>query len=366
MFFKPEHALSVTLNAQGVQWAWTRARPGQAPELQRVWHSDVLDAQSLQALQDTAAWPRGSAMRVALPPSQAVCQRVTVAAGLSWRDRRFQQALALLEASPALGDDAVCDEDARGQVCGVPYSVVRQWQQVALTLGCRLQWLGLTRTLQEQSLETWRWQQLQCVGPNWAAREGFWWWRDQRRRLRRLLPIWRRRAYKVRAVVLGGFAVGALGMSACMHGLAYLGQARDAMTHTETRLAQLRTQQQHWQHTQKEQQAVRATRARMQAAWQPLQTHGQATAQWLHVLMQAQGVAFLHLTLEPVGEHSVRWHLQAEARTPAHAQKLCEALTALPIWHSAPAEHDAHWQHGEPGRFSVWVFALQAELPPPW
>jgi hypothetical protein len=364
MFFKPIHALSVTLHAQGARWVWTCAQPGQPPVTQGVWE---------QVEKGEAAWPSGTAMRVALPDTVAICQHVSVTPGLSWRDRRFQQALALLEAHPALGDDAVCDVDASGQVCGLPQAVLQHWQHMAETLGCRLQWLGLARTLkgleglEGRTLETLRWQgELQHLGPNWAASGRMLWWRDQRLHFKRLARLWQRRARMTRATVIACLACGAMGICAFLFGLAALGDARDEMTRTEASLLELHSQRQQLQQTQAELQKSLATQTRTQSALQPLQASGQATAQWLEVLMQARGVGFTALELEPVGEHTLRWRVQGEALTPAHVLRLRNALAHLSVWQSPPTEINAHWQHGEPGRFSVWVFELQAELTRPW
>jgi hypothetical protein len=373
---RTSHVLSLTVQVDGIQMVWSSRRTGRPPQVHRTWQLRSFDL--LTDLHDIE-WPRGTALRVALPDAHAVCRVVRVAPGLSWRDRRFQQAAELLAQNPMLvdptredpgrEDDAVCDTDTnvKHQVCALPLAVVRQWQTTAQALGCRMQWLGLARSLKGQPLEAWRRSaDLQAVGPNWAGTAWGWWWRDCRILVARRWRVMQRRTPLSLVWLVGSMLAGAMVTTAGMLGLAALGDGRDALTQTDVREQSLQDQRDQLLATQARRQSELQHYADAQRARQELQAHAQASALWWHSLQQARGVWWTQVALQPEGDHTWRWQVQGEALSPEEADRARDALVALPLWRTAPHATDGHWQHGVPGRFSVWVFELQAELTRPW
>jgi hypothetical protein len=363
---RTSHVLSLTVHADGIQMVWSSSRTGQPPQMHRTWPLRGVDA--LTDVPDIE-WPRGTTLRVALPDAHAVCRVVRVAPGLSWRDRRFQQAAELLAQSPSLGDDVACDTDAgvKHQVCALPLAVVAQWHSTAQAWGCRLQWLGLGRSLQGQPLAHLSDpDHLQTLTPNWAGTDGSRWWRDGRLLAARRWRVVQRRTPLRVVWLMGSLWAGALVTTAAMHALAALGAGRDALTRPAAYERSLQDQRGQLLATQAQHRSAWQQHADAQGARQELLAHAQASASWLHTLQQAPGVWWTRVALQPEGDRTWRWHVQGEALSPQEADRARDALMALPLWRTPPQATDGHWQHGVPGRFSVWVFELHAELARPW
>lgn len=403
----PRHALGLHVSPEGAQAVWLSRDTDLSVVCQRVWHGPVLDLPSLrQACGWSAGWVSGwtcpnvlcVALDEALPEARIVHVQPTLAAGLSWRDRRFQHMAEVCLQHPEMAAGVCVDEDRQGRVSAIAAHVRTQWQTHARTLGARLTWLGPADSLQPIDPPTnpptdWRSQEARAHAPlawqaAWRGLQG-----DAPRPNWALSPwqLWAKHVGLKRRTVVMAFSLGALGMSGFMFGLQTLAQWREDWTQLDTHLAQLTTQQREllrWQaDVRAEQQAQHQRDAQHLQTWQPMRAHSQASVQWMQSVMDAPGVWIQSLSVQPQEESAedqtqspnpkqqqkqnptpvrLLWQLRGEALSPEHAQGLLQRLNTLPIWQHAPTQRQGHWVHGQDGRLSVWSFEVHAVWTRPW